>query len=219
MQLVHNSGSDQYDAKTESRAKERQSITTYGEVLNLILEKKLSSREEVKSLNQAIARVKALFRPDPENPDWGQAQEVKDFEAELSKLLSKVIESKAKVVPQEIPFQDILLPNTRLRLDDGYETDVEGQGHGLQRTLIMSLLQLLVDYQNMKPPQDEEINEDEGHDEQENNYTKAIIFAVEEPELYMHPQIERKVRDTLYDIAKVKNYQVICSTHSLTYFY
>jgi len=198
-----------YDAKAESKSKDRQSMTTYGEVLNLVLEKKLSQREEIKDLNKAIAKVKALFRPDLENPDWQQ-----DFEEDLSKLLSRVIESKAKLNPQEIPFEDILLPNTELRLYDGIETKIEGQGHGLQRTLIMSLLQVLVDYENLPTIESEdEMESQEGNDTQF-NFQKSVIFAVEEPELYMHPQIERKVRDTLYDLARADNYQVVCSTHS-----
>ncbi len=32
--------------------------------------------------------------------------------------------------------------------------------------------------------------------------------------MYMHPQMERKMRDTLYDLSKSDNYQVICCTHS-----
>jgi predicted ATP-dependent endonuclease of OLD family len=37
---------------------------------------------------------------------------------------------------------------------------------------------------------------------------------IEEPEIYMHPQMERKIADTLYEIAKDGSAQIICTTHS-----
>ncbi len=62
-----------YDATVEGKSKERQSMTTYGEILSLLIEKKLANREEVKKLKTTINQVKALFQPDPENPEWKQA--------------------------------------------------------------------------------------------------------------------------------------------------
>lgn len=198
-----------YDATLEGKSKERQSMTTYGEILSLLIEKKLANREEVKKLKTTIKQVKALFQPDPENPEWKQAKEVIDFQNELSALLSKVIESKAFLEPGDISIPDIILPNTTLWIDDGMKTKISGQGHGLQRTLIMSLLQMLVDYENV--PVAEEGDTGEASEE---TFRRSIVFAIEEPELYMHPQIERKVRDTLYDLARGEAYQVITSTHS-----
>ena len=43
---------------------------------------------------------------------------------------------------------------------------------------------------------------------------RAVVLAVEEPELYMHPQMERKMRDVLYRLATQPRFQVICTTHS-----
>ncbi len=198
-----------YDATVEGKSKERQSMTTYGEILSLLIEKKLANREEVKKLKTTINQVKALFQPDPENPEWKQTKEVIDFQNELSALLSKVIESKAFLEPGDISVPDIMLPNTTLWIDDGMKTKIEGQGHGLQRTLIMSLLQMLVDYENV--PVAEESDTGVASEE---TFKRSIVFAIEEPELYMHPQIERKMRDTLYDLSESDNYQVICCTHS-----
>lgn len=198
-----------YDATVEGKSKERQSMTTYGEILSFLIDKKLANREEVKQLKSRINQVKALFQPDPENPEWKQAKEIIDFQNELSDLLSKVIKSKAFLEPGDISIPDIILPNTTLWIDDGFKTKIAGQGHGLQRTLIMSLLQMLVDYENA--PVAEEGDTGEGAEE---TFKRSVVFAIEEPELYMHPQIERKMRDTLYALSESDNYQVICCTHS-----
>jgi predicted ATP-dependent endonuclease of OLD family len=40
------------------------------------------------------------------------------------------------------------------------------------------------------------------------------LLMIEEPEIYMHPQMERKIADTLYEIAASKKAQIICTTHS-----
>lgn len=35
-----------------------------------------------------------------------------------------------------------------------------------------------------------------------------------EPEIYLHPQLQRKMRDALVSISKSSNAQVICTSHS-----
>lgn len=198
-----------YDATVEGKSKERQSMTTYGELLNLLIEKKLANKDEVKELKTKINQVKALFQSDPDNPEWKRAKEIIDFQKELSRLLSQVIKSKAILEPGDISVSDIVLPNTTLWIDDGFKTKIEGQGHGLQRKLIMSLLQMLVNYENTTMAEEGDKGE-----ASEKVFKRSVVFAIEEPELYMHPQMERKMRDTLYDLSARDNYQVICCTHS-----
>jgi putative ATP-dependent endonuclease of the OLD family len=43
---------------------------------------------------------------------------------------------------------------------------------------------------------------------------RAVILVVEEPELYMHPQMERRMQDLLYRLASQSAMQVACCTHS-----
>ena len=81
-----------HEATAETQSKE---ATTYGKIINLIVERKLSQRSEVKKLDKQIKRVKALFRPDPEHPEWEQADEIKDLENDISNKLSEVISAKA----------------------------------------------------------------------------------------------------------------------------
>ncbi len=169
-----------YDATIEGKSKERQSMTTYGEILSLLIEKKLANKGEVKELKTKINQVKALFQPDPDNPEWKQAKEVIDFQNDLSALLSKVITSKAFLEPGDISISDIVLPNTTLWIDDGFKTKIDGQGHGLQRTLIMSLMQMLVDYDN--EPVAEEGDERESPEE---TFRRPVVFAIEEPGFFI----------------------------------
>ena len=77
---------------------------------------------------------------------------------------------------------------------------------GLQRTLVMTLLQILAEIQT-EPPEDE-------HAVPEPQAPRPVVLAIEEPELYMHPQMERKMRDVLYELSAQPMFQVICTTHS-----
>jgi predicted ATP-dependent endonuclease of OLD family len=71
------------------------------------------------------------------------------------------------------------------------------QGHGFQRTLIFSLLEL---YAELNLPEEE-------------NGIKNILM-IEEPEIYMHPQMQRKMADLLYKLSDSGKIQIICGTHS-----
>lgn len=186
------------EASTETQAKES---TTYGKILSLIVERRLVHKPEVRELQSAIARVQALFRFNPDFPELLRAQEIIDVEDQISELLEEVISARARIFTHEINLPEFLLPNTTLKLDDGFTTTVDKKGHGLQRTLIMALLQVLSRYAEEDSTEGDII-------------AKPIILAVDEPELYMHPQMERKMRDALYRLARLSNYQVICSTHS-----
>jgi len=185
-----------HEASSETQSKD---ATTYGKIINLIIEKKLTQREEIRELQNSIRKVKALFKPDPEHPEWGQAQEIRDLENAISEKLSDVISARATIETTELNIPSLLLPATELLIDDGYQSLVSGQGHGLQRTLIISLLQILNQYSR----EDVEINGD-----------RSVIFAVEEAELYLHPQMVRKMKDVLVELSGISRNQVICTTHS-----
>lgn len=187
------------EATEESLSKD---ASTYGKLVNLIVENQLSQRQEVIDLQNAMKRVLDLFSPDPHHPEQ-QADEIRELEKKINDGLREVIGGEAKIRTDAPDINALLLPNTSLVVRDAsldIDTKVAHQGHGLQRTLVMTLLQLLAEAQ-------------------ENavgtlTNRRAVILIVEEPELYMHPQMERRMRDLLYRIAGQPSFQVACCTHS-----
>lgn len=189
-----------HEATADTQAKE---ATTYGKIINMLIEKKLFQREEFKALNDQIGRVKALFATNSEHPEWQQAQEIRDLENMISEKLSNVIDARAKIETTELNISSVILPATVLKIDDGFLTAVTDQGHGLQKTLIITLLQVLNQYSR------------EDRESGDNNVgARPVIFGVEEPEIYLHPQMVRKIKDVLTELSSDPNYQVICTTHS-----
>jgi len=51
-----------------------------------------------------------------------------------------------------------------------------------------------------------------GKDMQENKKQYLILF--EEPEVFLHPKIAFKLRESLYELAENSPYQILCATHS-----
>jgi putative ATP-dependent endonuclease of OLD family len=188
------------EASDETNAKE---ASTYGKLVSLIVERSLAKRPEMAALQTALDNVLALFRPDPANPHR-QAQEVRDLQDRINRNLNEVIGGHALIRTEAPELRAMILPSTSLLIRDaqaGIDTEVGHQGHGLQRTLIITLLQLLADAQAQDvqagvAPQ------------------RGTILLIEEPELYLHPQMERLMRDVLHRLAAQPGTQVACCTHS-----
>jgi len=192
-----------HEATDETNTKD---ASTYGKLINLIVERSLSKRQEMQQLRSAIEAVLELFRPDEAHPEK-QAEEIRFLQDRINQGLSDVIGGQAVIKTDPPELGSLVLPSTALVIRDplaGIETQVTHQGHGLQRTLIMTLLQLLTEAQ-----------EQAGVDvEAASVEARPSILMIEEPELYMHPQMERRMRDVLYKLAGQTNTQVICCTHS-----
>ncbi|MFL9885012.1 AAA family ATPase [Paraburkholderia agricolaris] len=191
-----------HEASDETNAKD---ASTYGKLVNLIVERQLSQRPEMTALKQALDAVLELFRPDEQHPER-QADEIRELQARINQGLSDVIGGQAFIKTEPPELRALVMPSTSLVIRDplaGIETEVGHQGHGLQRTLIMTLLQVLAEVQAAPEPG--------GGGEA---FVRAIILLVEEPELYLHPQMERLMRDVLYRLCSQHDMQVACCTHS-----
>src|SRR5208283_4316368 len=194
-----------HDATDESISKE---ASSYGKIVNLIIEKKLLQRQEFIDLRDKIEVVLNLFNPNPDHPEL-QAEEIRDLQSRINVRLREIISASVSIKTSSVDVEAMLLPSTYLVLrdrPDALETPPAHQGHGLQRTLVMALLQILAELQ-IEPV-------DEAERIQHAIPPRAVVLAVEEPELYMHPQMERKMRDVLYRLARQPSFQVICTTHS-----
>lgn len=105
-----------------------------------------------------------------------------------------------KVLTEDV--KTIFSKGVELSIDDGIETDVLLKGHGLQRCIVFSLIQTLI-----LNERNELINTDPLRVED-----NPILLAIEEPELYIHPQLGKLFYDVLQEFGNKQ--QVIYSTHS-----
>ena len=123
-------------------------------------------------------------------------ESIVETEKKLNDVLKEYMDCDLEIEFQS-PSVETLLTTPQLFADDGFRNIVTNKGHGLQRAIIFSILRCY-----------SELVTGAGDKKK-----KPMIFAVEEPELYMHPQAQRNIRRVFRGIAD-KGDQVIFSTHS-----
>lgn len=92
-------------------------------------------------------------------------------------------------------FED-LLKNFDTSIDDGVYTDAEEKGDGMQRALMLAIIQTYADFRRE-------------HEET----SKFFLFFIDEGELHLHPSAQRKLKNALLELAKGGD-QVFINTHS-----
>ena len=91
-------------------------------------------------------------------------------------------------------FED-LLKNFSTKIDDGVKTNIEEKGDGMQRALMLSIVQAYADYRR------------------ENSISRKFVFLIDEAELHLHPTAQRALKKALHDISE-HGEQVLINTHS-----
>lgn len=93
------------------------------------------------------------------------------------------------------PVFDDLLKNISTEVNDGVLTSAEEKGDGMQRALMLSIIQVYADYRR------------------KTETTKKFIFLIDEAELHLHPSAQRALKNALVDISE-SGEQVFVNTHS-----
>ena len=178
------------------------------QLLGMIVLRKLENRQDLRDFRTDYEeKMKKLY----------SSENLREL-LELGDSISKTLEifaprSKLKLDWQEIVPPEIQLPGVRARLvEDEFEGDIDRKGHGLQRALVLTLLEHLALTQPLET------------ESTQNSPTPShgfdFILAIEEPELYLHPSRCRYLSQILVQLtenpgmALGSRTQVIYSTHS-----
>lgn len=92
-------------------------------------------------------------------------------------------------------FSD-LLKKFETVVDDGIETYASEKGDGMQRALMLAIIQAYADYRRAR--------DDVG---------KSFLFFIDEAELHLHPTAQRRLKHVLLELSSNVD-QVVISTHS-----
>lgn len=95
----------------------------------------------------------------------------------------------------ENPIFDDLLKNFTTEVDDGVVTSAEEKGDGMQRALMLAIIQAYADYRR------------------ERAIARKFIFLIDEAELHLHPTAQRALKNALKEIS-TNGEQVFINTHS-----
>lgn len=122
---------------------------------------------------------------------------IAETEKQLNALLGDFFRGCDLEIEFETPTLEVMIGSPKLFVDDGFRNSVGNKGHGLQRAVIFAILRRYAEQMTAA-----------GTEKKRN-----VIFCVEEPELYMHPQAQRSIRRVFRKLTQSGD-QVFFSTHS-----
>lgn len=197
---------------------ERRGSSLY-QLLDLIVHRRIEARDDIVQKRSDIeAQVKELFDPDnlPELSELGNG---------ISQLLDSFFPGAGLILAwDEVQIPNIPLPSARSRLvEDDFEGDIDKKGHGLQRALLITLLQYLVQipiFEKEENVPDAGLEDDQEDAQAPNLVSPSLILAIEEPELYLHPLRCKYLSSLFNEITQIDEEnpvfrnQIVFSSHS-----
>jgi putative ATP-dependent endonuclease of OLD family len=184
------------------------------QLLDMIVRRQVENRKDVIEFRQEFERrIREVYSSD-------NLTELPALAGEISKTLATYAPGVRLLLDWDDPALPALpLPNALASLEeDGFQTDIKRKGHGLQRALILTLLQYLAGAKPAVEPVPPAQEVEAGSVEQV--ASPDLILAIEEPELYQHPLRSRFLCDVLYQLSlswqhdSAPRNQVLYTTHS-----
>ncbi len=172
------------------------SKTVFGTLLSKIVIPSIQSSTEYQNLKSSLSTLKTKMS----TSGTTGFPEINSLLEKISKRMNEVFAAKVTLTLDEPDFEKILSGIAGLKVNDGAETPIHLQGHGVQRSVIFALIETL--------SQQTVANDGEA----ENKRSTVLLF--EEPELFMHPHLMRRLRDSLIKMSEADDFQVVCTTHS-----
>lgn len=93
------------------------------------------------------------------------------------------------------PIFEDLLKNFETKVDDGVKTTAQEKGDGMQRAIMLSIIQAYADFRKKQ------------------QVGKRFLFMIDEAELHLHPSGQRALKNALLDVS-AEGDQVLLNTHS-----
>lgn len=190
------------DLSDETKVK---TTTTFGRLLTRAVKEMAERDPRFQEIREGLENlVKTLNRREDGAED--RPEQLANLERALINELSYwAVNVEIEIIPPDV--EKIFELGTNLHLDDGVKTLAEQKGHGLQRALIFALIRSWA--QALR-----ETRRAEKRETRPRASSDSIIFAMEEPEIYLHPHAQRKLAGAIQQISDTPNHQIFVSSHS-----
>lgn len=125
----------------------------------------------------------------------GLGDVLKSVSGTLNDILD--FDSQVRLAVGDIDIGPLFKKAATLLIDEEFETNLQYQGSGVQRALAFAMLEANAEVEAVVAGDN-----------------RTVIVLYEEPELYIHPHLMRRLKHTLKTRTQSPKWQVICSTHS-----
>ncbi len=188
------------DLSDESKVR---NTALFGKLLTYAV-KEMASRNPLFHIIEAkLGELVNVLNAGPETED--RPQQLTDLEYSIQQELTGWgVHVTVEVTPPDI--SKIFELGTEIHLDDGLKTLASRKGHGLQRAVIFGLMKAWARVMRGPDSADGSISA--------RRASESVIFAIEEPELFLHPHAQRTFDKALRVLSEGPNSQVIVSSHS-----
>jgi predicted ATP-dependent endonuclease of OLD family len=166
----------------------------FGKLINSVVEK--ISDEQKEMLSKKLQEIESFLN---RAGDSDRIFEIKEIERKLNTLMSELMECDVEI-EMPMPKLNEVFSTAKIYANDGIRTAIDTKGHGLQRSMIFTILRAYAELSHI-----EKAKQKAGE--------RTTIIAIEEPELYLHPQSQRTFMTVFRKIASGRD-QIIYSTHS-----
>lgn len=182
------------------------------ELMDLVVRSALAAREDLTRFRQDVqTQYETIVDPD-------RLTELQELGGRLTTTLrSYVPDAGVDLAWLKIGAIDIPMPKAQCKLvEDGFCATVARTGHGLQRAFILTLLQHLAVARSASPGEPPQ----PGADAPSARALPNLVLAIEEPELYQHPNRQRHISKILLQLATgtipgvAGRTQIVYGTHS-----
>ena len=173
----------------------RQSILS--QVLDIVVREQLDNNEKIQELQKDIkSKYQKILKDELDTT-------VSELSDALTNMLQRYVSNGGIKILQSLPknFQLDLPSASANIIEDEYTAPVDKTGHGLQRVFIMTMFEYLLKIKSEK-------------DNVGKINSNTLMFIVEEPELYQHPDRQRYFAKMFNDLSEQSDVQIIYSTHS-----
>lgn len=184
------------DAQDESKNTQQ---TILGKLINNLTNRIVLKNPKFEEVKNQIDGLKKYLNKADDGTDVDRLSEIKELENNLSEIIGESMPGSKVEIEILTPELIDLFKDTNITIDDSFPSSINSKGHGLQRALIFAYIRAYAKTINMI-------------EKEEETTIKSFIIGIEEPELFLHPNGQRKMEKVLSNLSETD--QVIYCTHS-----
>ncbi|MFF4846651.1 ATP-dependent endonuclease [Streptomyces sp. NPDC001194] len=179
------------------------STATFGRLLTLLFGQIEHQLPELESSFEALrGQLNVITTKDGEESDQ-RLHEVRQIESLIQRNLQESFPRASVRLEIPPPRLRSLLEEAQISIDDGITGHFKTKGDGLRRSVAFAILRAYVDMKTSRP-----VTADSSQ--------QPCLLLFEEPEVFLHPQAQRKLFEALSIFSEFND--VLVSTHSSSFF-